>query len=67
MNNGDGKAAGKIHSHFCHDCDKDYQCRITEPCHLDTAEFCLRHFLERMKNGMDIDGGSGSLQTQGKP
>jgi hypothetical protein len=40
-----------IHSHFCSDCDKAYECHITEPCHLYTAELCLRHYLIRQQDG----------------
>lgn len=58
---------GKKHSHFCSDCDKDYECHITEPCHLYTAEFCLQHYMERMKNGRNIDGAISPSQTSGKP
>lgn len=56
---------GKIHTHFCSDCDKNYECHITEPCHLYTAELCLAHYLERLKNGMNIDGGSQPLRDSG--
>lgn len=37
------------HLHFCSDCDKDYECRITEPCHLYDAEFCLDDYLKRQR------------------
>ena len=37
----------KSHLHFCSDCNKPYQCRISDPCHLDNAELCLRHYLAR--------------------
>jgi hypothetical protein len=37
----------KTHSHFCSDCAKPYQCRLSEPCALDNAELCLAHYLER--------------------
>jgi hypothetical protein len=34
------------HTHFCSDCQAVYRCRVTEPCHLYTAELCLYHYLQ---------------------
>ncbi len=39
----------RTHLHFCSDCNKTYLCRITEPCHLYSAVFCLAHYIERQR------------------
>ena len=46
---------------------KTYECRITEPCHLDTAELCLRHYLERERQPGRIDGDLRAGQTFFRP